>query len=111
MKIEDLEPDKVRRMAKLGLSDEDIAVWFDIGIISLKKHFRRELLLGRCQQKAKLLSLQWGSAGKGTKGILAQMWLGKNLISQSDHSPGDHPKVKADDKPREVLKFKVKDGT
>lgn len=79
-------PDEVRKLASYWCSYKEIADWFGINIETLKYNFHAEIELGRAETKQALRKAQIETALKGDRTML--IWLGKNLLSQSDN-PND----------------------
>jgi len=106
-----VDPDEVRRLASIGMKDADISEWFGIPDTTMKYNFRDELIKGRLELKCSLRQAQIKLALSGNAVML--IWLGKNILGQSDSGLSDQskpilpwnnePEVKADvEKPDEA---------
>jgi len=75
-------PDEVYKLAAIGCTDSEIARWFSMKETTLKDNFREILLKGREDMKQTLRQAQIRLALSGNATML--IWLGKNLLGQSD---------------------------
>ena len=75
-------PDEVFKLAELGLTDRDLAEWFDITESTLRYNFSSFLLRARQSLKIKLRRAQLRVALEGNPTML--IWLGRNLLQQSE---------------------------
>lgn len=75
-------PADVEHFATLGCTDREIAKYFDISESTLRYNFSSFLIKGRHQLKTTLRQAQLKYALEGNATLL--VWLGKNLLSQSD---------------------------
>jgi hypothetical protein len=75
-------PADVEHFASLGCTDREIAKYFDISESTLRYNFSSFLTKGRHQLKTTLRQAQLRYALEGNATLL--VWLGKNLLSQSD---------------------------
>lgn len=79
---------KVRSLAAIHCTDEEIASVLDISVDTLSRRKKEDpevlnaLEGGRNQGKASLRRLQWQAAQKGNSALL--IFLGKNILKQRD---------------------------
>lgn len=83
--------DDVFRLAALGCKDIEIAEWFGIDSNTLRYNFSVELLKGRETLKQSLRRKQIEVAMTGNPTML--IFLGKNLLGQSDSPLGSQEKI------------------
>jgi hypothetical protein len=76
-------PDDVYKLAAIGSTDAEIARWFDIEESTLKYNFSGIIAKGREDVKMALRQAQLKLALGGN--AVMQIWLGKNLLGQSDN--------------------------
>ena len=76
-------PEDVYKLAALGCTDREIARWFDIAETTLKTNFSEIMAKGREDVKMALRQAQLKLALSGN--AVMQIWLGKNLLGQSDN--------------------------
>jgi hypothetical protein len=84
-------PDEVWRLAEIGMTDREIAEWFQIKEDTLRYNFADYLTKGRAGMKRRLRAVQLSTALSGNATLL--IWLGKQYLGQSDQ-----PMVTDDDK-------------
>jgi hypothetical protein len=75
-------PEEVEHQASLGCTDREIAAYFDVHENTLRYNFKEYLTKGRHNLKTSLRQAQLRVALEGNATLL--IWLGKNLLSQSD---------------------------
>jgi hypothetical protein len=75
-------PEEVEHQASLGCTDREIAAYFDVHENTLRYNFKEYLTKGRHNLKTSLRQAQLRCALEGNATLL--IWLGKNLLSQSD---------------------------
>ena len=75
--------DDVYKLAAMGCTNREIAVWFDVAEDTLKYNFAPILAKGREQMKQRLRMAQIKLALGGNATML--IWLGKNILGQSDN--------------------------
>lgn len=78
--------DDVYKLAAMGCTNREIAVWFDCDEDTLKRNFASIIAKGREDMKQRLRQAQIRLALSGNATML--IWLGKNILGQSD-SPLD----------------------
>ena len=86
-----LDTDQIKKLASLGCTNKEIGDFFGCSADLLEKRYSEFLTKGRAEQKLRLRQLQWKSAEKGN--IVMQIWLGKQILGQSENT------IKEDDKP------------
>lgn len=79
-------PDEVAALASMGCPDKEIADWFGITESTLRYNFSGYLTKGRCSLNQSLRKAQIRLALSGNATML--VWLGKNLLGQSDSGTG-----------------------
>jgi len=84
-------PDEVWKLAEIGMTDREIAEWFQIKEDTLRYNFADYLTKGRAGMKRRLRAVQLSTALSGNATLL--IWLGKQYLGQSDQ-----PMVTDDDK-------------
>jgi hypothetical protein len=95
-----IDPDKVRQYALIGLKTTEIAGMFGCDEGTLRKRFKREIAEGRAQRMAAIRKAQWDAMKGGNVTML--IWLGKNELGQSDQ-----PNARGDGEPEPQLDPKV----
>lgn len=83
-------PQQVEELASLGCTDKDIANFFGITDQTLRNNFLDNLVKGREDLKVSLRRAQIKLALSGNAVML--IWLGKNLLGQSDNPVGTDDK-------------------
>jgi len=78
-----IPPADVFRLAQIGCKNQEIADWFGLDENTLTYNFSVELLKGRESLKQSLRQAQIRLALSGNATML--IWLGKNLLGQSDN--------------------------
>tara|TARA_A100000172_G_C3023310_1_gene103889 strand:- start:97 stop:399 length:303 start_codon:yes stop_codon:yes gene_type:complete len=86
-----LDTDQIKKLASLGCTNKEIGDFFGCSADLLEKRYSEFLTKGRAEQKLRLRQLQWKSAEKGN--IVMQIWLGKQILGQSENT------IKEDDEP------------
>jgi hypothetical protein len=76
-------PNEVYKLAAIGCKNQEIADWFGIDENTLTYNFSEEILKGKENLKHSLRRAQIQLALGGNAVML--IWLGKNLLSQSDN--------------------------
>ena len=79
-------PRDVYELAAIGCTDREIARWFDIAETTLRYNFSDILEKGRNDLKQSLRRAQLKLALGGN--AVMQIWLGKNILGQSDNPTG-----------------------
>jgi len=75
-------PDEIEHLASLGVSDREIAAYFNVHENTLRYNFKEFLVKGRHRLKVTLRQAQLRVALDGNPTML--IWLGKNILSQND---------------------------
>ena len=83
-----LDTKQVEQLAGYGCTDTEIASFFDISRTTLERNYEHYLTKGREEGKIRLRQMQWASAKKGNVAML--IWLGKQLLGQSDKQEVTH---------------------
>ena len=78
-----VSPEDVYKLAALGLTDRDIARWFDISDDTLRNNFADVMLKGREDVKMELRRAMLNNAIKNNNAAL-QIFLAKNMLGMSD---------------------------
>lgn len=84
-------PEDVYKLAAIGSTDQEIAVWFDMPVSTLRDNFRGIIEKGREDLKQSLRMAQIKTALAGNPTML--IWLGKNILGQSDAPPNTEDKI------------------
>jgi DNA-binding CsgD family transcriptional regulator len=79
-------PDEVEHLASLGCTDKEIADYFDVSESTMRYNFSVYLTKGRHQLRTTLRQAQLRHAINGNAALL--IWLGKNILGQSDTGLG-----------------------
>ena len=79
-----LDTDQIKKLASLGCTNKEISDFFGCSADLLEKSYSEFLTKGRAEQKLRLRQLQWKSAEKGN--IVMQIWLGKQILGQSENN-------------------------
>jgi hypothetical protein len=75
-------PEEVEKLAAMGCTNRDIAVWFGVAEDNIKRHFADQIIKGRESLKQSLRQAQIKLALGGNAVML--IWLGKNILGQTD---------------------------
>jgi hypothetical protein len=75
-------PDEVWKLAEIGMTDREIADWFQIKEDTLRYNFADYLTKGRAGLRRRLRAVQLSTALSGNATLL--IWLGKQYLGQSD---------------------------
>jgi hypothetical protein len=78
-----VNPEEVYKLAAIGSTDREIARWFDMGEDTLRYNFADILEKGREDLRQSLRMAQIKAALGGN--VTMMIWLGKNLLGQSDN--------------------------
>jgi hypothetical protein len=85
-------PEEVFKLAALGCTDKEIALWFDIAYETLRYNFSDIIAKGRQEMKTALRNAMFKNAMSGNAAL--QIFLAKNMLGMSDN-----PNASQDDKP------------
>lgn len=91
-----IEPEKVKQLASLGLSNEEIAAVLECSHDTIERRFKKEMRAGRDRRNASLKRKQYEVAMAGNATML--IWLGKQYLDQSDKLEVRDPEEVADPK-------------
>ena len=83
----DIDTEEIRKLAKYGMTNVEIADFFGCDESLIRKSYSEYLTKGRAEMKLRLRQLQWKSAEKGNAVML--IWLGKQMLGQSDIPVGE----------------------
>lgn len=75
-------PEDIYKLAALGCSDREIAVWFDIKEDTLRYNFAEIMAKGRQDMKTALRNAMFKNALNGNAAL--QIFLAKNMLGMSD---------------------------
>jgi hypothetical protein len=78
----DIDAELVRKLAKIGSTQKDIAEFFDCSQSVISERFRSDSQLGSAESKISLRRMQWKAARAGSVPMLIH--LGKVYLGQSD---------------------------
>jgi hypothetical protein len=84
-------PEEVFKLAALGCTDKEIALWFDVPYDTLRYNFTDIIAKGRQEMKTALRNAMFKNAMSGNAAL--QIFLAKNMLGMSDN-----PGSKEDDK-------------
>jgi hypothetical protein len=84
-------PEEVFKLAALGCTDKEIALWFDVPYDTLRYNFTDIIAKGRQEMKTALRNAMFKNAMSGNAAL--QIFLAKNMLGMSDN-----PGSKDDDK-------------
>ena len=76
-------PEEVFKLAALGCTDKEIAVWFDIAYDTLRYNFADIIAKGRQEMKTQLRNAMFKNALSGNAAL--QIFLAKNMLGMSDN--------------------------
>ena len=82
-----IDTKQISKLAKLGCTNKEIADFYGCSADLIEKSYSDFLTKGRAEMKLRLRQLQWKSAEKGNAVML--IWLGKQLLGQSDIPVGE----------------------
>lgn len=88
-----VNPEDVYKLAQIGCTDREIAIWFDIEESTLRYNFSEVMLKGREDLRAALRTAMIRNAINNNNAAL-QIFLAKNMLNMSDS-----PQHRDDDKP------------
>jgi len=71
--LKTIDGDQVRRLAKLGLSQRDVAEFFGCAQSTISERFRSEFHVGTAQSKIGVRQLMWKRARVGADSILLRL--------------------------------------
>ena len=77
-----IDTKEVQTLASIGCSNTDIAEFYGCDESLIRKSYSEFLAKERQSGKVKLRGLQWAAAEAGNIAML--IWLGKNILGQSD---------------------------
>jgi len=75
-------PEEVFKLAALGCSDKEIAIWFDVAYETLRYNFSDIIAKGRQEIKTQLRHAMFKNALGGNAAL--QIFLAKNMLGMSD---------------------------
>lgn len=78
----------VIKLARLHISQEDIARWFGVTRNVIAERFGEDIRLAQAETRARLRRKMLEQALAGNSTML--IWLGKNMCMMSDNGPMDH---------------------
>lgn len=78
----DIDEEEVRKLAKLGATNVDIAGFYGCDEGTIRKRFSEMLTKGRAERRNTLREFQWKAAEDGNVTML--IWLGKQELGQRD---------------------------
>lgn len=96
-----VNPEDIYKLAQIGCTDREIALWFDIAEDTLRYNFAETMAKGRQDLKAALRSAMIRNAINNNNAAL-QIFLAKNMLGMSDtpgHSDDHKPLPWTDDAP------------
>ena len=76
-------PEEVFKLAALGCTDKEIALWFDIAYDTLRYNFADIIAKGRQEMKTALRNAMFKNAMSGNAAL--QIFLAKNMLGMSDN--------------------------
>lgn len=88
-----VNPEDVYKLAQIGCTDREIAIWFDVAEDTLRYNFAEVMLKGREDLRAALRTAMIRNAINNNNAAL-QIFLAKNMLNMSDS-----PQHRDDDKP------------
>ena len=83
----DIDTEEIRKLAKYGMTNVEIADFFGCDESLIRKSYSEYLTKGRAEMKLRLIQLQFKSAEKLNAVML--IWLGKQMLGQSDIPVGE----------------------
>jgi hypothetical protein len=84
-----IDAEEVFKLAQIGCKTTEIADWFGVSVDLIDRRFAEELRKGRTTLRQSLRRWQLQAAQKGN--VTMQIWLGKQMLGQSDHAvDGEH---------------------
>jgi hypothetical protein len=88
----DVNPTQISKLASFGCTVAEISAFFNISPSTVNHKFASFIAKGKEIGKMRLRQLQWKSAKAGN--VQMQIWLGKNLLGQTDRNIFEPPKGK-----------------
>ena len=76
-------PEEVFKLAALGCTDKEIALWFDVPYDTLRYNFTDIIAKGRQEMKTALRNAMFKNAMSGNAAL--QIFLAKNMLGMSDN--------------------------
>lgn len=105
-----IDPEQVKRLARLHCTMNEMASFFDCHIDTLRDNFSNEIAKGKAEGNISLRRKQWQTAvEKGN--VVMLIWLGKQMLGQVNEridSDSDAPLPIYDiiEEPKEVIELK-----
>lgn len=96
-----IDADQLHKLAAMHCTMKEMAAFFDCSVDTLERNYADVISKGREQGKIKLRRLQWQSAEKGIYAM--QIFLGKNLLNQSDKIETENKNTNTDTTDREII--------
>ncbi len=78
----EIDTEQVEKLAMMHCKTTEIAAFFDVSVDTIDRNYAENLRKGRDKGKMSLRRKQYDVAMKGNVSML--IWLGKNLLDQSD---------------------------
>ena len=82
-----IDRETVIKLARLHITQEDIARWFGVNHNVIKERFGEDIHLAQAETRARLRRKMLEQALAGNSTML--IWLGKNMCNMSDNGPID----------------------
>ena len=86
-KKHNIDTKQIEKLASFGCTNIEISQFFGCDESLLRKSYSEFLAKGRSAGKMRLRQMQWKSAENGS--VPMQIWLGKQLLGQSESPMGD----------------------
>ena len=85
-----IDPEQVEKLAALGCTNVEIGSFFGCDESLISKSYSGNLIKGRSKGKTRLRQMKWKSAEQWN--VSMQIWLGKQMLGQSDKQEIEHIK-------------------
>lgn len=82
-KPKDIPAAEVEKLASFGCSQVEIADFFNVDPVTIRRRFSAEMQRGKAGTKIRLRQSQLKSALEGN--VTMMIWLGKQILNQSDN--------------------------
>ena len=86
-----IDPKNIEKLASYGCTNREIADYFGCDESLISKSYSSFITKGKASMKYKLRQMQWKSAERGN--VPMQIWLGKQILGQSESPMGDEDEL------------------
>lgn len=83
--LKPVDKEQIYKLAQLWCTMEEISAHIGVSVDTLERQYADIIKKGKEEGKASLRRMQWRSALDGN--VTMQIWLGKNILKQTDTQP------------------------